>query len=184
MSSARASFNAFVREHVNELLRVAVLITWDEGEAEDLVQECLLRVAKRWPRVRQMDVPYAYARKVLVNLALDGRARRSRRLGELARGGNDELDRTAAMLAIPDADAQRALHDLAERSELMEALGVLTPQQRTVLGLRYFVDLSEAQVAELLDCSVGTVKSSASRGLSRLREVLPELSSRTGAIEP
>jgi RNA polymerase sigma-70 factor (sigma-E family) len=141
------------------LLRTAYLVVWDIGEAEDLVQECLLRVARRWPRVRAMEHPVAYARKILINLALDGAGRRSRRRGELTVATDHNGD-------LPDEDAAGRFE---ARSELASALRRLPPRQRAVLVLRYFHDLSEAQVAETLGCSVGTVKSSASRGLDRLR---------------
>ena len=76
-------FDQFVAAHVDDLLRTAYLIVWDEGEAEDLVQECLLKVARRWPRIRRMEQPRAYARRILVNLALDGARGRAQRRGEL-----------------------------------------------------------------------------------------------------
>ena len=75
-------FERFVAETSDRLLRTAYLVVWDLGDAEDLVQECLTKVARRWPRVRAMDQPYAYARRVLINLALDGAVRRSRRRGD------------------------------------------------------------------------------------------------------
>lgn len=154
-------FDQFVASGAESLLRTAHLITWDAGEAEDLVQECLLRVARRWPRVRRMDQPLAYSRRILINLAVDGAARRSRRRGELD-----------AIPAGLDAPAEDVLGGLDTRDELLEALARLTPRQRAVLVLRYFNDLTEAQVADALGCSPGTVKSNTSRGLARLREVL------------
>jgi RNA polymerase sigma factor (sigma-70 family) len=83
-----------------------------------------------------------------------------------------------------DPDAEAALHVLGEWSELIEALGRLAPQQRTVLVLRYVDDLSEAQVADLLGCSTGTVKSRASRGLARLRELMAPANSTPEVCEP
>jgi RNA polymerase sigma factor (sigma-70 family) len=147
------------------------LITWDDAEAEDLVQECLLRVSRRWRRVRGMDLPLAYARRILINLALAGRDQRFRRRIELGRP--EEASGFADVLDRPDVAAEAELDALERRSELLSALELLTPTQRTVLALRYFEDLSEAQVADLLGCSTGTVKSSASRGLARLRDRLP-----------
>jgi RNA polymerase sigma-70 factor (sigma-E family) len=160
MRASLPSFDAFVDENVDDLVRMAYLITWDESEAEDLVQECLLRVAKRWPRVSAMEMPLAYARRVLFNLALDTRGPRSRRRSELTATADPPID----------VHAEAALESIGVRTELIEALGQLPPQQRTVLGLRYFLDLSEAQVAAILGCSTGAVKSAASRGLARVRE--------------
>ena len=155
-----ADFDNFVAAHVDDLLRTAYLIVWDEGEAEDLVQECLLKVARRWPRVRRMEQPHAYARRILVNLALDGARRRAQHRRELEAG-----DATSLWAVDP-------LQALETRAELLQALAQLHERQRAVLVLRYFNDLTEAQVADVLGCSPGTVKSSASRGLARLREAL------------
>jgi RNA polymerase sigma-70 factor (sigma-E family) len=155
----RREFERFVAETTDSLLRTAYLIVWDLAEAEDLVQECLLAVARRWPRVRRMDHPPAYARRVLVNLALDDRKRHARR--------RQELDSDVPV--ITDESSARALDGVATRSELILALGTLPPRQRTVLVLRYFEDLSEAQVAVAMGCSVGTVKSTTSRALTRLQ---------------
>ena len=153
-------FDEFVATHVDDLLRTAYLIVWDEAEAEDLVQECLLKLARRWPRIRRMDQPRAYARRVLVNLAVDGARGRARRRSEL------EPEALASAIAVDPLPA------LETRAELLQALGQLPARQRAVLVLRYFNDLTEAQVAEVLGCAPGTVKSSASRGLARLREAL------------
>ena len=155
---ARREFEHFVAESSEPLLRTAYLIVWDLSEAEDLVQECLLTVARRWPRVRRMEHPRAYARRVLVNLALDGRRRHARRRQELEQSDVDL--RSAEDRAIAGVEARR---------DLVDALASLPPRQRAVLVLRYFEDLTEAQVATVLGCSVGTVKSTASRGLARLQ---------------
>ncbi len=154
-------FDQFVSDNLEQLLKTAYLITWDAGEAEDLVQECLFKVARRWPRVRGMAQPRAYARRVLVNLAVDDGRGRARRRGELD-----------GVVPVSDDPARDLLAGLETRAELLDALARLTPRQRAVLVLRYFNDLTEAQTAEVLGCSPGTVKSNASRGLARLREVL------------
>jgi RNA polymerase sigma-70 factor (sigma-E family) len=163
---ARAEFERFVASHGERLLRTAYLITWDLAEAEDLVQECLLRVARRWPRVRAMSRPEAYARRILVNLALDGAKLRTRLKSEL------EEQRGPSLESPLQAGSLDGLAELDNRSELLDALGALPGRQRLVLVLRYFADLSEAQTAEALDCSLGTVKSTTSRGLARLREAM------------
>lgn len=161
----RTEFEQFVTESSDALLRTAYLITWDQVEAEDLVQDCLVAVAKRWPRVHAMDHPHAYARRVLINLALDGAKRRNRRRQELT---TDDAGR----IELVDRASAQTLDGIDTRAELIAALGTLPPRQRAVLVLRYFEDLPEAQVAELLGCSVGTVKSTASRGLTRLQAAL------------
>jgi RNA polymerase sigma-70 factor (sigma-E family) len=151
-------FDRFVAEDSDGLLRTAYLIVGDLHEAEDLVQETLFKVAKRWPKVRRMDYPAAYARRIVVNLALRGSPKRSRR--------RTELSETRPRDPAEPATSQDR-HD-----ELHAALAELPPRQRAVLVLRYFLDLPEAEVAAALQCSVGTVKSTASRGLARLEQTL------------
>jgi RNA polymerase sigma factor (sigma-70 family) len=113
-----------------------------------------------------MEHPGAYARRVLVNLALDGAKRRGRCWQELAALDGGEPPATGL-----DQDGD-AITTRTETSELLDALRQLPVRQRVVLVLRYFGDFSEAQVAETLGCSVGTIKSATSRGLARMREVL------------
>jgi RNA polymerase sigma-70 factor (sigma-E family) len=160
MARPTPDFDRFVAQHGDGLVRTAYLIVFDLAEAEDLVQETLFKVARRWPKVRRMDHPLAYARRILVNLALDGSARRSRRHAELSNSvsGHDPVAPVA-----PSLDA----HD-----DLYRALAELPPRQRAVLVLRYFLDLPETEAAVALHCSLGTVKSTASRGLARLQETL------------
>ena len=107
--------DGFVTENANGLLRTAYLIVWDLPEAEDLLRETLLKVAKRWPKVSRMDHPIAYARRILVNLALAERPKRSRRRAELSEAQRGE----------PAAPAPIDTHD-----ELYAALAALPPRQR------------------------------------------------------
>ncbi|HEV3322749.1 MAG TPA: SigE family RNA polymerase sigma factor [Solirubrobacteraceae bacterium] len=162
----RVEFERFVSDHGKQLLRTGYLITWDILEAEDLVQECLLRVARRWPKVRAMAHPHAYAQRVLVNLAFDESPKRARRRHELAEHHSPAFERP---------DAARSFAGSAQieaRDELREILAALPKRQRAMVVLRYFADLSEAQTAQALDCSVGTVKSTTSRAIERLRTVI------------
>ncbi len=156
-------FDRFVAETAQPLLRSAYLITWDLAEAEDLVQECLFKIARRWPRVKKMKRPVAYARTVLIHLALDGRKRRSQRRSELG------PEVTGLLQAQHDDASVRVLGRVETSTDLLGALGELPPRQRAALVLRYFEDLSEADVAAVMGCSVGTVKSTTSRALGRLR---------------
>jgi RNA polymerase sigma-70 factor (sigma-E family) len=157
------TFERFVAGAAEGLLRSAYLITWDYGEAEDLVQDCLFKVARRWPRVRKMEHPVAYARTVLVHLALDDGTRRHRRRAEL---GPDNV----RLLEARDDGAARVLVSVEANEDLLRSLRELPPRQRAALVLRYYDDLSEADVAEVMGCSVGTVKSTTSRALERLRQ--------------
>jgi RNA polymerase sigma-70 factor (sigma-E family) len=163
--SSRQEFERFVTDRSGSLLQTAYLMTGNLAEAEDLVQETLLRVARHWPKVRTMEYPAAYARRVLVNVALDGAERRARRAGELAASDGDATD-------LADTRAQRELYGVDAQQELLGALGALTARQRAIILLRYWEDLPEADVAEILGCSVGTVKSTASRSLARLRAII------------
>lgn len=158
---ARADFNGFVASHEDDLIRTAYLMTSDSAETEELVQECLERVARHWPRVRRMEHPGAYARRILVNLVIAGSKRRSQRSLELT---HDEQ----VLESLPDPESE--LEDSEE--ELLEALRGLPPRQRAAIVLRYFGDLSEAQTADAMGCSIGTIKSLCSRGLGRMREML------------
>jgi RNA polymerase sigma-70 factor (sigma-E family) len=161
MNERRADFDGFVAASTDALLRTAYLIVGDLGEAEDLVQETLFEVARRWPRVRRMEHPTAYARRILVNRAVGGAKRRARRRQELA--ADVPPDRAVPVLAGVQ---------VGEHEELIGALAALPPRQRAVIVLRYFLDLPEAEVAAALKCSLGTVKSTASRGLARLERAL------------
>jgi RNA polymerase sigma-70 factor (sigma-E family) len=161
MDRPRADFESFVAASTESLTRTAYLIVWDLQDAEDLVQETLLKVARRWHRVRRMGYPAAYARRILVNLALDDAGRRTRRRRELT--GEALPDR------YDDADGPPRF---GARDELYSALAALPPRQRTAIVLRYFLDLPEAEVAAAMKCSLGTVKSTAARGLARLEQAL------------
>lgn len=156
-------FDAFMESTTGYLLRTVSLIVWDPSTAEDVVQECLLQVARRWSRVRRMAYPAAYARRVATNLAITAAERHSIERAELTGGVYLEPVDGAALLALEQVDHQHALN---------AALGRLAPRQRAVLVLRFFDDLTEAHTAEVLGCTVGTVKSTCSRALERLRDDL------------
>jgi len=157
-------FAEFVVSRSRSLLRSAWLLTGDWASAEDLVQTALAATWVRWPRIVRRDAPELYVRRVIVSTYLSGSRRRWR--GELPSGD------------LPDG---RASGDLMADADLRECLRLelnrLPARQRAVLVLRYFDDLTEAQAAQILGCSVGTVKSQASRALAKLRQ-----SSSIGAV--
>jgi RNA polymerase sigma-70 factor (sigma-E family) len=150
------AYTAFVRARYGALLRSAVLLVGDRGRAEDVVQAALVRTYAAWGRLRDQAKAEAYTRVVLVRLA--GRAARRRWHGELPTAELPELVGVSdGGAAVDDALLVRA------------ALSRLPWAQRAVLVLRYLDDRPEAEVAQLLGCSVGTVKSRASRALAALR---------------
>jgi RNA polymerase sigma-70 factor (sigma-E family) len=162
-TASKRRFDAFAADAADTLFRAGCLMTGDASEAEDLVQETFIRLARRWHRVAAMDHPVAYARRILINLALDGAQRRSRQQAELEPPGGPEL---------ADESAARALHEIDDLAEFQWALAGLAPRERAVLMLRYWADLPVAEVAGILGCSAGTVKSTASRGAARLAQIL------------
>ena len=151
------SFEEFVTSGSDRLLGFAVLLTGDRGAAEDLLQEVLERTYVSW---RRIEDPHAYARTALVRRVTDRWRQRSRRPREVELAAWHER-------AEPDGAQQRA--DLAR---IVDVLRELPPRQRAVIVLRYFEDWSEEQIADQLDCSRGTVKSQASKGLARLRTLM------------
>lgn len=167
-SADEETFRAFVTSRWQALLRTAYLLVGDHGYAEDLVQTALARTHRHWRRIERKDAPEVYVRRVLVNLA-NSHWRRRLRLREV--------------FATPDRAAADPTEAHDQRDELWNALSALPPRTRAVLVLRYFEDLTEAQIADALGCSVGTVKSTASRGIARLRETyVPALPEVNGGI--
>jgi len=155
---ADESFEDFVTGSSARLFTTALLLTGrHRAEAEDLLQSVLERAYRRWRRIGQGGDPEPYVRQMLVNASVD-------RWRVLRRRSEEPL---LAVRADPAAADQAA--GIADRDLLLRALAVLPPRQRAVLVLRYFSDLSEAQTAAALGCSVGSVKSQTSRALARLR---------------
>jgi RNA polymerase sigma-70 factor (sigma-E family) len=156
-------FEAFVTETADPLFRSGYLMTANVAETEDLLQETFLRVARHWNRVRSMEHPLAYARRVLINLALDGAVARDRR--------GQELRNSDGAAQVVDQGSLRQLSGIDDQAEFQWALTALPPRQRAVLILRYWDDLSEREVAEILRCPIGTVKSTISRAVTELRSI-------------
>lgn len=150
-----AEFGEFMHSRWPSMVRLAYGLTGDQGHAEDLAQTAFARAYAAWPRVRRAGNPEAYVRQIVIN---ENRNRfRRHRVAEHV------TDR------VPDQGGVDCAQTLGERSALMAALRALGPRQRAVVVLRYWLDLTEAETAAALGCSVGTVKSQASRALLRLR---------------
>lgn len=153
-----AEFAAFMAEAAPALARTAWLLCGDEHRAEELVQQALVRTYLAWGVARERE-PLAYARRVLANLRIDS-WRKHRR--EVLTG------------TPPEGALDSAADRHAERDRLVRALATLSARQRRVVVLRHLVGLTEREVADDLGVSLGTVKSTASRGLTQLRRVLAE----------
>ncbi|HEX3487774.1 MAG TPA: SigE family RNA polymerase sigma factor [Streptosporangiaceae bacterium] len=152
-----AELERFLAERADHLLRTAVLLTGSKEAGEDLLQTAVERLLRRW---RRFDGdPEGYLRRTLCNLATDGyrRAGRWRQKERLLRASPQQ-----AFDATGDVDL---------RDALVRLLWQLPARQRAVLVLRYWEQLTDVETAEVLGCAVGTVKSAASRGLSRMREL-------------
>lgn len=155
---AQEQFRVFVVAHSRGLMRLAYLLTQDHHLAEDLVQTALLRAYRNWARVSGVERPEAYVHKILVN---------ERRMWWRRRRIQDDPHAD-----LPDRPGPDTSADVDTRDALWRELARLPARTRAVLVLRYWEDDSEADTAEILCCSAGTVKSHASRGLARLRRHL------------
>jgi RNA polymerase sigma-70 factor (sigma-E family) len=153
------AFRDFVAARWPSLLRTATLLTGDSHRAEDLVQTALAKLWLRWGRIGH-DAPDAYVRRILVTTSTSWWRRRWR-------GEQPMSDAMPEKAIVVDFTERVAMHQ-----GLTAALAELSPRQRVVVVLRYADDLPEAQVAELLGVSTGTVKTLASRGLAKLRDVV------------
>jgi RNA polymerase sigma-70 factor (sigma-E family) len=150
-------FATFFTDAWPRLFRVALAISGDRGLAEDAAQAGFAKAYASWTRVQSADQPEAYVRRIVVNEVL-GTRRRGWWRREQSR---DE---------IPAIAEERSLeHEVVDRAVLWEAVTALPPRQRAVVVLRYYADLSEADIAEALGCSRGTVKSQAAAALNNLR---------------
>ena len=149
-------FARFVENRERALQRTAWLLTGDWALAQDLVQTALVRSWPRWERISRRDDPEVYVRRVLVNTWSTWRRRRWR--------GEHPAE------AVPEEPAAGDLEaEIAVRLAVRGALGLLTARQRAVVVLRVFDDLTDAQVAEVLGCATGTVKSTFAQALAKLR---------------
>lgn len=157
-NQADEAFTRFVAVRGDALARTAYLLTGDRPRAEDLLQTALAETYVRWGMLRGDEEAAQYVRRALVDANSAWKRRRS----------STEL----LCEELPDGVVGDHAHAAAVREDLMAALRQLSAQQRNVIVLRYFDDLTEGDVAQVLSCSVGTVKQHASRGMQRLRELM------------
>jgi RNA polymerase sigma-70 factor (sigma-E family) len=150
-------FGQFMASRWPGLVRLAYGLTGDRWLAEDLAQGALASAYAAWWRVRRADDPDAYVRRILIN-ACNSRFRRGR-----------AAENSRAMTELPDTGLADPSDIVGERAALVAAVRQLPPRQRAIVVLRYLEDLTDAQVAVVLGCSTGTVRSQASRALAKLR---------------
>ncbi|WP_245927633.1 SigE family RNA polymerase sigma factor [Nocardioides silvaticus] len=164
-ADADAGVEALYLAHWDQLVRLSVLLVRDQGTAEEIVQDALVAVHQKWDRLTERDKALAYLRQAVVNRSRSALRHR----GVVGR----YLARQQGPDPAPAAD-QKVLGD-ARRQLVLDALQQLPRRQREVLALRYYLDLSEAEIAETLGISRGAVKSHASRGAASLRPILAGL---------
>ncbi|MEW2384955.1 SigE family RNA polymerase sigma factor [Micromonospora sp. NPDC047707] len=153
MARGDAEFVEFARAASGRLVHAAYLMTGNHHQAEDAAQTALVRTYASWSRIQDDDA-YGYARSVLVNHLIDSWRRPIREYP------TEEL---------PEQRRDDIADEVATRRWLLAILGSLSPRERAIVVLRYYFDLPEAQVARELNVSVGTVKSTSSRALQKLR---------------
>jgi len=151
-----SAFEAFVRANATGLLRTAFLLTGSHHAAEDLLQDTLTALYPRWERVDKADAPLAYVRKSVANRFLSGKRLRS--------------SHESPMWELPDGWDGRDLGEaVADRQMLWQMLGTLPERQRVAIVMRYFHDLTDQQIADLLECRLASVRSLISRGVGAMR---------------
>ncbi|MCO5986718.1 SigE family RNA polymerase sigma factor [Actinoallomurus spadix] len=155
-TASHDEFRDFVAARRPTLLRAALLLTADRTEAEDLLQAALARTYLAWDRIKDRSALDGYVRRAMVNINISWWRRR--RLDEYP---TDEMPDTP----VADHTGRSELRDALDR-----LLGRLPARQRAYVELRYFDDLTEAEIAQALGVSVGTVKSTVSRAMAKLRE--------------
>ena len=150
-----ASFDDFVSSAWRSLRQAAFALTGNTADAEDLLQTVLVRTYARWSHVRRDDA-VAYVRRALINAYVDTWRRRA-------------LLRIDAVDEVPEVESFDEDNRVDDRADLAARLASLSPRERTMVVMRHYFDQSEQDVARAMDCSVGTVKSTCSRALQRLR---------------
>ncbi|GAA0935346.1 SigE family RNA polymerase sigma factor [Virgisporangium ochraceum] len=157
-TAADRAYVAFVESAWTRHLRLAVLLTGDRWRGEELLQDTLVNIYARWRRLARHDDLHAYLRRAMVNnnTSLWRRRRRERLVAE-----------------VPDHPA-RTEGRHPDIADLRAALLALSPKQRAVVVLRYYEDLPEKEIARLLGCTVGSVKSHHARAIARLRTLVRE----------
>jgi RNA polymerase sigma-70 factor (sigma-E family) len=148
----------FVREHLQYLLGLARLLTPSERDAEDLVQDTLLAIVAKWRQVRGADHARAYARKIMINLQVSQARKRKVQTTKLM-SDHDQ----------PPGTGANGVDEALDRHLLLSALGSLSPTQRTVLVMHFYVGMTADEIGRELSLQPSSVRSSISRALAQLR---------------
>ena len=164
LSAADAGVSELYAAHWHALVRLAYLMVHDVTLAEDITQDALVAVHQRWGRLRDSHAALGYVRRTIVNRARSALRHR----GVVERHAR----RTGAEESV--ASAEHSAMEHVEHEEMLAALHELSEKQREVLILRYYGELSEAEIADALGISRGAVKTHAHRGLARLRTVIDD----------
>jgi RNA polymerase sigma-70 factor (sigma-E family) len=156
------TFDEFVAARLTALLRYATVVTCDPHLAQDVTQEVLIRVRNKWGRIEGLQSPERYVRRMILNEFLSWRRRA-------------ETSRTspAGWELQEGPDGVGAQDQVDDRDLLLRLIADLPPRQRAVVALRYYEDLSDDEIAELMGCRPVTVRTQASRALATLRRALP-----------
>jgi RNA polymerase sigma-70 factor (sigma-E family) len=153
--------------HWRQLVRLSVLLVHDVGAAEEIVQDAFVAMHGRWSRLRDPEKALAYLRQAVVN--------RSRSALRHRKVVDRHVEREGGLAAGTSPDASVAALEAARRDAVLDAMRRLPTRQREVIALRYYLELSEAEIAATLGISTGAVKSHASRGAAALRTHLEDL---------
>jgi len=157
---AERTVTALYAEHYTALVRLAMLLVHDEPTAEEVVQDSFVAMQGGWRRLRDTDKALSYLRQAVVNRSRSVLRHRS------------VVDKNAPKPAPDMPSAEQGALARFERTAVVDALRGLPPRQREVLVLRYYADLSEAQIAQMMGITRGAVKSHTARGMSSLRAAL------------
>jgi RNA polymerase sigma-70 factor (sigma-E family) len=152
-------YDQFVTERLDRLLRYATALTCDKYLAQDIVQDVLLRARQRWGRIGAMAAPYLYVKRMVTNEFLSWRRRKA---------SQDVSSTHATLNDLAPMVADHAVRH-AERDAMRARIAVLPRRQRAALVLRYYEDSTDAEIAQILGCTEGTVRSHISRALQKLR---------------
>jgi RNA polymerase sigma-70 factor (sigma-E family) len=174
------TFEEFVEARLQALVRYAVMLTGDPHTAQDLVQETMIRAQLKWRRIAAADLPERYVKRMITNAYVD--LHRGSWLRRVALRG---VDMEAGLPALRWRTVADHADGLAQRDEMWLLLGRLPRRQRAALVLRYYEGLTDGEIAEVMRCPVGTVRSWISRALATLRaSVTPALTGEAGGTAP